>query len=109
MTSTQKWTYNEFLAFVLLYASHVDIEYSEAEKAKVKSLVSDQSYNSIYDEFIHMSDYAALQKILGYKETYYPTAEQKNDLLSNIKELFYADGDFSTMEAELMHFLDKML
>ena len=103
------YNYNEFLAFVLLYAAHVDIEYSDEEKAKVQALVNKNSYQKIYEDFNNMSDYAALQVIINYKGLYYPTAERKEELLSKIKELFYSDGDFSKMEKELLHFLTKLL
>lgn len=103
------YNYQEFLAFVLLYAAHVDIEYSIEEEEKIKALVSNKSYANIYDDFNNMSDYAALQRIINYKGLYYPTTERKEELLSKIKELFYSDGDFSKMEKELLVFLNKML
>jgi len=106
---TVKLNYNEFLAFVLLYASHVDMEYSDAEKEAIQQLVSEQSYEKVYDIFNEMSDFAALQTIIDHKGIYYPTADQRAELLAKIEELFYADGDYSIMEKELMQFLDKLL
>jgi len=106
---TVKLNYNEFLAFALLYASHVDMEYSEAEKETIQKLVSAKSYDKVYDAFNEMSDFSALQTILDHKGIYYPTAERKAELLAKIKELFLADGEYSTMEKELFHFLEKLL
>lgn len=106
---SQQYNYQEFLAFVLLYASHVDIEYSEEEEAKVRSLLSPAAYEKVYNDFSKLSDYAALQLILSYKGVYFPTADRKAELLKRIKQLFFADGEYSPMEQELYHFLDKLL
>jgi len=106
---TVQLNYNEFLAFVLLYASHVDMEYSEDEKTMIQKLVSEKSYEKVYDAFNDMSDFAALQTIMDHKGLYYPTVEQKQEILDKMKELFYADGDFSSMEKELLFFLEKLL
>jgi len=106
---TVQLNYQEFLAFVLLYASHVDMEYSEDEKSMVKSLVSEKDYDKLFEEFNNMSDFSALQVIIDHKGLYYPTADRKAELLSKIKELFFADGEYSVMEQEVMHFLEKLL
>lgn len=103
------YSYNEFLAFVLIYASHVDLDYSEEEKDKIKSIVSISSYEKVYNDFINMSDYRSLQTIMDHKGLYFPTADRKEELLDKMKELFYADGDFSSIEKEMLHFLKKLL
>ena len=103
------WNQKEFLAFSLLYAAHVDIEFSEEEKEKIKSIVDEETYNKLYDTFINMSDYSALETILSYKGLYYPTLDRKEELLDQMKILFEADGDFSIMERELLQFLEKLM
>ena len=103
------WSYNEFLAFALLYASHADIEYSREEKNVIESLVPNEKYKGLYDLFSGMSDYSALQAILSYKSQYFDTVDKKNNLLSKIKELFHADGHYSSIENEFYLFLEKLL
>lgn len=103
------WNQNEFLAFSLLYGAHVDIEFSEEEKIKIKSLVNEETYDQLYKQFIEMSDYKALETILSYKGLYFPTPDRKSELLAQMKHLFEVDGDFSTMEKELLLFLEKLM
>ncbi len=103
------WNQNEFLAFSLLYAAHVDIDFSEEEKEQIKTLVDEDTYNKLYAEFMNMSDYKSLEIILSYKGLYFPTSDRKNELLSQMKTLFEADGDFSIMEKELLLFLEKLM
>jgi len=103
------WNQNEFVAFALLYAAHIDIDFTEEEKEQIKSLVDEDTYDELYNLFIGMSDYKALETILSYKGLYYPTQDRKAELLSKMKQLFEADGDFSIMEKELLQFLEKLM
>lgn len=104
-----KWSYNEFLAFLLIYISHVDMEFAEEEKAMIKENVGLVTFEKMVAEFDSMSDYKAYETILSYKGVYFPTVEQKNELIDKMKDLFHADADFNIMEKELLHFLDKMM
>ena len=103
------WNQKEFLAFTLLYAAHVDIEFSEEERVKIKSIVDEDTYNKLYAQFMDISDYKSLETILSYKGLYFPTVDRKAELLSHIKSLFDADGDYSVMEKEMYHFFEKLM
>ncbi len=104
-----KWSYDEFLCFLLIYVSNVDIDYSDDEKERLNRLFSKEVYDKVFAVFDEMSDYQALQKILSYKEEYYPEEVKKQELLDNIKIQFFIDGEYSVMEKEVFHFLEKML
>jgi hypothetical protein len=109
MTSGIKWNYEEFVTFVLLYASHVDMEFSDEEKNKISEHLPPETFDKMFLQFTDMSDYEALQAILSYKGLYYPTQDRKQELLDKIKQVFFADGDYSVMERELLHFLEKLM
>ncbi|MBK8346774.1 MAG: hypothetical protein IPL08_03830 [Saprospiraceae bacterium] len=104
-----KWSYNEFLAFLLIYISHVDMEFVDEEKAMIKKNVGEPTYSKMLEQFDAMSDFKAYQTILDYKGVYYPTHDRKNEVIEKMKDLFYADADFNIMERELLHFLDRMM
>lgn len=103
------WNYDEFVCFLLLYVSHVDMEYSDSEKAAILARIDEKSYEEIYNIFIGMTDFQALQTILAYKGVYYPTTDQKMELMAAIKKQFFADGDFASVEKEVLFFLNKLL
>ena len=42
--SDLKWSYNEFLAFLLIYIAHVDMEFAEEEKAMIKTKFGEDIY-----------------------------------------------------------------
>lgn len=103
------WNYDEFLTFLMIYASHVDLDFSENEINNIKSRVSEETYQKMYNLFTDKSDFESLQTILAYKGLYYPTAARKNELLDKMKMIFFADGEYTIMERELIHFLDKLM
>lgn len=107
--SELKWNYREFLSFLLLYVSHVDMEYSPEEKKMIQSRLDVKTYDRLYNEFINMTDFQALQTIMSYKGVYFPTVDQKMELLDNVKKICFVDGEFASIEKEIMHFLEKLL
>jgi tellurite resistance protein len=104
-----KWSYNEFLTFVMIYASHVDMEFSDEEMSNIRSRVDQEAFDKMYAEFDKRNDFETLQTILGYKDLYFPNDESKNEILKTIKLQFFADGEYSPMERELMHFFEKLM
>jgi thiosulfate/3-mercaptopyruvate sulfurtransferase len=109
MKDNLKYNYKEFLAFILLYVSHVDLEFSDEEKEKIKKMLPEEDYNLVYEDFMNMNDFQALQTILSYKGVYYPTPEQKAEIEEKLKVQLFADGHIDTMEQEILHFLDKLM
>jgi hypothetical protein len=109
MDKELKYNYNEFVAFLLLYASHADLEFSTEEKSKIMKLLPNDDFENIYNDFKNVNDFQALQIILSYKGVYYPTPEQKEELISKLVVQFFSDGNFDPIEQELLHFLEKLL
>ena len=68
---TKEWNFDEFLAFLLIYASHADIDFSREEEERIKALVSNEIFEDIYAQFNVMTDYQALETILSYKDIYF--------------------------------------
>jgi len=104
-----KWSYNEFLAFLLIYIANVDMDFAEEEMTMIRKNVGEKTYEKMFTEFDSMSDFKAYESILSYKGAYYPTAEQKEELIEKMRDLFDADADFNIMEKELLHFLERMM
>ena len=104
-----KWVFDEFLAFLLIYASHVDFDFSDEEKDEIEKIVGKDIFDEIYAHFITLTDYQALEVILSYRGIYFSTVEEKELLFKEIHNLFNVDGDFSTLEKELLLFLKKLM
>lgn len=103
------WDFNTFQAFVLIYASHADMEFTDDEKAQIKKSISPKKFEELYAQFNNLTDYQVLELILSYKEKYFSTQAEKEHLLNEMKKLFNADGEYSSLEKELLMFLNKLL
>lgn len=107
--SELKWSYDEFLAFLLIYIAHVDIEFSEEEKAMIRNCVGESIFDKMLTIFDEMSDYKAYETILSYKDKYFPTPSQKQEIIDKMTEVCTVDASLNVMEKEIIHFLDKMM
>ncbi len=104
-----EWNYDEFATFLMIYASHVDLEFSDSEKERIKAQISDATFEKMYKAFRDKTDFESLQTILAYKGLYYPTEARKAELLDKVKMIFFADGEYSQMEMELYNFFKKLM
>ncbi len=103
------WNFQEFTTFLLLYAADADFVITTEEKDFILQRANMETFQKVWDDYKEMNDYDKIQTILTYKGTHYPTATQKNELIDLIKKEFYADGDFSLLEKNLLLTLDKLM
>lgn len=106
---TLNWNYDEFLCFLLLHASFVDMEFSEEERYKLNEKFGKELVVKMLAELEKLSDYETLETILSYKGVYFPSLDQKKEIMNQVKRLFFIDGDYSIMEREFYRFLDKLM
>lgn len=109
MPEKAEWNFDEFMTFLLIHASHADLEFTPDEQEMIAKNVSPDTFEEIYAQYEEMGEYEVIQTIIDYKGLYYPTNAQKNELLAKIETLFHADGDFSKLEKSLYNFLEKLL
>ena len=104
-----KWTFQQFMCFLLMHAAEADLEFSKAECDMIMKRVGEHEMEEIHEELEANNDYERLQIIQTYKDRYYPTAEKKAELLVRIEELFEIDGTYSQTEHNLFMMLRKIL
>ncbi|HPD65935.1 MAG TPA: hypothetical protein P5050_09425 [Bacteroidia bacterium] len=109
MGNNPNWTYDEFLAFTLLYASSVDAKISDDEVKLIICKVGDDVCNKMFKEFSKLNEYERLQTILSFKELYFKDDKQKQKLLSDIKQLFLVDKKFDNLERGILFYLNRLL
>ena len=104
-----KWNHDQFLCFLLLYASMADMEMSDEECELIRQKVGTENMDEIKEELDSNNDYERLQIIQKYKDQFFPNAEKKAELLVRIEELFEADGTYDRTEHNLFMMLRKIL
>ena len=104
-----KWSHEEFTGYLLLYAAYSDMEFSEDERAVIRNYIDENQLKEIEDEYLRLSDIERIHTIEAYKEKYYSTEAEKEELFQLLTSFFKVDGQFSIMEKNLMRMLHKIL
>ena len=105
----EKLDHQEFLAYLFLYGASADLIIHKAEIDLILERVGKERYDKALELFEGKSDYERLQFILSHKADHFPNDEEKDKVLSQLKDVFYADKDFSTMEQNIFRILQKIL
>ncbi|WP_235298394.1 tellurite resistance TerB family protein [Portibacter marinus] len=103
------WNQEEFIAYLLIYASYADGEFSPEERQLILEKVSNESFHRIMAEFSLDTEDDRLRKIKEYEGVYYPTSDQKQELRHMVRQLFYSDKVFSDQEKKMWDRLSKII
>ncbi|MFD1061862.1 hypothetical protein ACFQ1Q_01290 [Winogradskyella litorisediminis] len=103
------WTKDELIAYTLLYAAHSDFKEDNHERNVIISKVDMQTFQKVHEEFSDDNDYQSIQKILASVKHHNYSIQNFNQLLADIKALFFADGDFDIREHSMLLFLKRIL
>jgi hypothetical protein len=103
------WTKREFETYVLLYAAHCNFIEDKEESNYILSKVDKQTFNKIHTEVVLDNETESLHKIQEYlKENNY-SEEDKESLIRDIKNVFFADGSVDILERKVFSILKKLL
>lgn len=105
----EDWSEAEFIAYLLLYVSYADLEFSDDERAAIAEYVDKETFADIKDFQDRMGDFERLDFIVQAKPYFFPTEERKSALLKIIFEHCHIDGEFSKLESNLYEFLKRIL
>lgn len=100
------WNKKEFKAYVLLYCSMADYEESNAERGVILEKVGRDNFNHIHEEIEKDNDYTRIQKIMAANKRLEYNHEQ---LLADMKEVFFSDGHFDSVEKNLFLMLKRVI
>jgi hypothetical protein len=103
------WTKEEFRAYVMLYAAQSNFIETEEESKYILSKVSESLFNSIHTEIVHDSDPHCRIKITNYLADNDYAVSDKEMLLKDIKNVFFADGSVDILERNVFLFLKKII
>ena len=103
------WTRKEFEAYVLLYAAHCNFLETEEEQNFILSKVDKITFHKIHTEVVVDSDEENLNKIQQYISENKFSQNEKDDLIKNIKKVFFADGSVDVIEKKVFSLLKKII
>jgi hypothetical protein len=103
------WTSQEFEAYVLLYAAHCNFFESKEEEDYILSRVDATTYHKIHTEVIVDADEENLNKIQQYISENKLNQLEKDALIRDIKNVFFADGSVDVIEKKVFNILRKII
>ena len=106
---TLNWTRKEFEAYVLLYAAHCNFCESKEEQEYILSKVDKKTFHRIHTEVVVDSDENNLNKIQQYMSENRFTQNEKDNLIRDIKNVFFADGSVDVIEKKVFSILKKII
>lgn len=103
------WTKKEFLAYVLLYVAHCNFFETKEEENYILSKVDSSIFHKMHTEVVVDSEVDNLNKIQNYLSENKFTQEEKEALLREIKNVFFADGSVDVLEKKVFSILKKII
>lgn len=102
------WSRSEFKAYVLLYCAQSNYIETEEERNYIISKVDEKLFNAIHIEIIHDTNQESIEKIRGYLEENNYSVSEKEHLLKDMKNVFFADGSVDKYEKNVFEVLWKL-
>lgn len=103
------WSKKEFEVYVLLFAAHCNHFEAKEEQEYILNRVDEKMYNKIHTEVVIDSEETNLNKIQQYlAENHFAQAE-KEALIKDIKNVFFADGTVDAIEKKIFALLKKII
>jgi len=100
---------NQFHTLLLLYAANVDMKETEREMQYIRKIAPCDNFDEMHTLFLGCSDYECLQLILSYRDQFFPTVQDQENLLQEVTNLLHQDGDYGLLEANAMKMIKKLI
>lgn len=105
----EDWTLDQFKAYLLIYASYADLEFSESEKESILEVVDKGTFEKVRSYYDKMGEFQRLDFIMKSKNKFFSTPESKSSMMAMLSEHFKVDGEVSKLEVSMYDFLDRLL
>ena len=102
-------TKEEFRTYCLLYAADADFNITKQEIIAIGAKIAPEDFIRVYNWFEADSDMDRIETIQSNKVQYINNDDEKNSLIKELKEVFFADGVFDSVEKSIFFMLKKLL
>lgn len=109
MTNYKKWTEKEFKTYLCLYAAYSNFEYNEDEKKLIESKFDSKTIEKVKSETDDLNDRQRSSIINDYIKLNNYDQKKIDEMLSEVKEVYLADGDFDKYEQSIYKMLKKIM
>lgn len=102
-------SYQEFLAFVLLYAAGMNLELSPEELKFIKDKTGIDDVERIKKQLDSLSDTENIETISRYKKIYLSSPESELKARRDLEALLKTPGVHSQFEKVAVHMIEKLI
>ena len=105
----ENWTYQDFLAYVLIYAAASDFNISQEEKEYIQKRVEKDEFDKILKCFSKHSEFERIEVVKTLGKKFSNDIGSKSEIRKELVKLFYADDDYSILEKNFFLMLKKIM
>ena len=102
------WSYNEFKAYILIFAAESNQVIAEEEKDLIEAQFDALIIKTVQKEINGDNDFQRLQKIMAYIDQNNLSKTDLDELLKEIRTVYQSDGKFDSVEQGVFQFLEKL-
>lgn len=107
--NTDNWTLTEFKAYLLLFAAHSNFVETATERDYILSKIDSKIVDNMYHQVINDTSSKRLQRIQDYIQYQNFSEQEKQILIRDLKNVFFADGSVDIFEKNVFSQLYKIL
>jgi hypothetical protein len=108
-TSNTNFTYNEFLAFVLVFVAEMNYPLSAEELLYIKQKTGVSDMDAIKQKVDAITDAEGLDLIDEYRKKYLINAVEEEKMKTDLENLLKTNGVHSQLEKVAAHMIEKLL
>ncbi len=104
-----QWTYNEFLAFLLIYGAEMNVPLTQEELNFIKQRTGIADIQKIKSRVDSVGDMEAIEIIDDYRKRYLDTPEKEEKVRKDLEDLLNTGGVHSQLEKAGIHILERFI
>lgn len=104
-----EWTFNDYFAFLLVYAAESDFVVREKERDIIIQKIGEERFNKMLSHFKDLKDVERIDLVYAFKGKYCFNPDETDSVLAEVKEVLKADGHYGAVEEEIFISIRKIL
>lgn len=105
----ENWSYDEFIAFVMLYAAHEDGEISDDEADIIKEKIGISTYKKLNHVLQSNINFDNMEIILELKDKFIKNEDDFEQLFKQIDKIIEVDGEVTKFEQDMINSISYLL
>lgn len=106
---TNNWTFDDYFAFLLVYAAEADFVIREEERQHIIQKVGEQRFIEFLAHFKDLKDIDRINLIYEFKDKYCTTQEDADRAMQEVEAVLREDEHLNAAEEEILLSIKRIL